>query len=227
MILTERKHSKSAVNLSQEICQPAFPDILRRFLYDACNPNGLLRGCDIELDDCPQLPSPIHVHYSAAATFYAPSDQSGVGGMRREYIRANPKWFGKTARFDCAFIQLNRTGAVSSSWPDVARILLLFTFTFENVRYRCALVRWFHYISQDVDIDTGMRIVRSTGDEPSGLSIVPMKAIVRAAHLAGVCGTDPIPAGINSSNALDAFRLFYVNKYIDHQAFDVMHEDLN
>ncbi|KAJ8587017.1 hypothetical protein M405DRAFT_706229, partial [Rhizopogon salebrosus TDB-379] len=41
---------------------------------------------------------------NASSTFYAPSDRSGIGGMRREHIRACPLWRNKAPRNDCIFV---------------------------------------------------------------------------------------------------------------------------
>jgi hypothetical protein len=44
------------------------------------------------------------VFTSAVATFFAPSDPSGLHGMRRERIRSTPSWRDCEPRYDCAFV---------------------------------------------------------------------------------------------------------------------------
>jgi hypothetical protein len=44
------------------------------------------------LNDLPDFYGRVAVYNSAIAKFYAPSDLSGVGGMRRERIRAMQSW---------------------------------------------------------------------------------------------------------------------------------------
>ncbi|KLO04121.1 hypothetical protein SCHPADRAFT_841012, partial [Schizopora paradoxa] len=46
----------------------------------------------------------VFVFHSAKAIFYAPSDLCGVGGMRKEIIRATPSWRNGLSRYDCVFI---------------------------------------------------------------------------------------------------------------------------
>ena len=83
-------HPKNIHALSQHI-----PDLqihICRFLYDQLNPDSEVFGMDVDLNLCPEISSTLHVQvYHLASTIYhAPSDLSGIGGMRREYIRATP-----------------------------------------------------------------------------------------------------------------------------------------
>ena len=66
--------------------------LIRRFLFDQKYPDSEIPGSDINLSLCPRFSGTISVYHSAVATYYAPSDSSGVGGMYRERIRANPAW---------------------------------------------------------------------------------------------------------------------------------------
>ena len=43
--------------------------------------------------------------------------------------------------------------------------------------------------------------------------------ILQPAHLIGMYGDDEIPVDFQLSDTLDAFRAYYVNKYIDHHAY--------
>lgn len=47
----------------------------------------------------------VSVFHSAAATFFAPSDPSGTGGMQREYIHSTPSWRNGPAHYDTVFIK--------------------------------------------------------------------------------------------------------------------------
>ncbi|KAG2121642.1 hypothetical protein BD769DRAFT_1361146, partial [Suillus cothurnatus] len=49
----------------------------------------------------------ISVFNSASSRFYAPSDLSGIGGMRVEHIRACPSWRNEHSRNDCVFINMD------------------------------------------------------------------------------------------------------------------------
>ena len=52
-------------------------------------------------------------------------------------------------------------------------------------------------------------------------SIIHIDTILRAAHLIGVAGTQFLPHTFSFSDTLDAFCLFYVNKYADHHAHEI------
>ncbi|KAI9069591.1 hypothetical protein FKP32DRAFT_1559404, partial [Trametes sanguinea] len=166
----------------------------------------------------------ISVYYSATAVFYAPSDPSGLGGMRREIIRAAPEWRKRSSRFDCVFV--NRSNDLPGLLGmNVARVRLFFAFRYQSRRYECALVHWFKRIADVVDEDTGMWLV-----EPSFvnrrtplLSVIHLDTIVRGAHLIGATVGDRVPQGTESHNSLDKFKTFYVNKYVDHHAFELLH----
>ena len=51
-------------------------------------------------------------------------------------------------------------------------------------------------------------------------AIIHLDTMIRAAHLIGE-PNGPIPANITHITALDTFDPFYVNKYIDHHAYEI------
>lgn len=55
-------------------------------------------------------------------------------------------------------------------------------------------------------------------------SIIQNDSIIRAAHLIPVYGTRPVARELRHYHSLDAFDLFYVNKFADHHAFDMLHQ---
>ncbi|KAG2121978.1 hypothetical protein DEU56DRAFT_746253 [Suillus clintonianus] len=61
----------------------------------------------------------VSVFNSAAASFYAPSDLSGTGGMQREHIHA--------LRHNCVFVNMN-TDTDLMGGLAVARLLCFFSF---------------------------------------------------------------------------------------------------
>ncbi|KAF8885730.1 hypothetical protein CPB85DRAFT_1442063 [Mucidula mucida] len=69
--------------LAERIRQPDLPDLARRFLYDL---DGDLPSEEIHISRCPPITSKVYVFHSAVASFYAPSDISGICGMKRERI---------------------------------------------------------------------------------------------------------------------------------------------
>ena len=85
--------------------EPNLHEYVQRFLYDQHYPDAEICGMDVPIEACPKVPPTLRVKvfYSASATYYAPSDLSGIGGMHREYIRATPSWKGH-GRYDCVFM---------------------------------------------------------------------------------------------------------------------------
>lgn len=181
-------------------------------------------GVDVPVDDLPDL-SPrtrISLHFSATATFYAPSELAGVGGMHRELIRSTPRWYGHRPRFDTVLVQTD-PNAPGMLGMTVARVRAILAFTYGHMRYQCALVDWFELAGDDPDPVTGMWIVKpemAHGRRVTG--VISFGSITRACHLIGVYGRTKIPTGFHYTDSLDAFRMFYVNWFIDYQAHEIV-----
>jgi hypothetical protein len=164
----------------------------------------------------------ISIYSSAVATFYAPSDISGIGGMRCERIHAIKSWRNGPGRYDCVFV--NTDPSVDGMLGlDIARVQLIFSFKCEDTTFPCALVHWFSRVGNAPDEDTGMWIVKRdfNGDGTRAASVIHLDTIFRAAHLMPIYGDNPIPSHLSFTQSLDAFNSYYVNKYIDHHAFEI------
>ena len=157
---------------------------------------------------------------SAKAVFFAPSDQSGVGGMRREIIRATPSWRGGPGRYDCVYVANGGMDTDGFRSLLVARVRLFFSSAYNGRDYSCALVDWFLPVAGEVDELTGMWIVAPEIDNHGRhiQSVISLDSIIQSAHLIGVYGRDLVPTNFHFSETFDAFRAYYVNKYIDHHA---------
>lgn len=83
---------------------PSFPTMIRHFLYDQLYPNSRIPSSELSTHAYPEFCGKISIFYNATATFRAPSDFSGIGCMRREYIRATPSWRRGSPRYDPVFI---------------------------------------------------------------------------------------------------------------------------
>ncbi|GBE88358.1 hypothetical protein SCP_1301730 [Sparassis crispa] len=228
-VTKQRKHSRNLHYLAVEVNQPDLPTLVRRYLYRQLNPYSALPICDIPLDLCPVFNAKpkVYVHYSAAAVYYAPSDPSGIGGMRQEHIRATPTWRRKHPRFDCIFVKSaprNDRIIVSAVDPCIARVLLFFSFTYDGKRHQCALVRWFECIGDQADDATGMWMVKPavTAEGSPSTAVIRLDYILRSAHLIPVFGEGTIPLNLHEHHSLDAFHTFYVNKFADHHAFELL-----
>jgi hypothetical protein len=219
------QYPKTLHNLADYIGEPKLLEYVRRFLYDQVYPDADVCGMDASLEACPRVPPflQVKVFHSASATYHAPSDLSGIGGMHREWIRATPSWKNGTSRYDCVFI--GKDPEVDGfAGLYVARVRLFISFTVQDeVNYRCALVEWFSAYGDSPCEETGLwRVVpdRDARGRPI-VSLIHIDTILRGAHLIGVAGHQMLPKTLTYDHSLDAFRCFYVNKYIDYHAHEI------
>lgn len=207
--------------VAEQIGQPDLIDLIQDFLSNQ-------RRSDSDSDtassssDTPRFHEMIRVANSAVATFYAPSDISGIGGMRCERIHATGIWRNGPARHDCVFVSTD-LAAEGMRGFNIARVKLLFSFQQVNRTYPCALVHWYSHVGDSPDEDTGMWVVEPDycEDGTHFVSVIHLEAIFRAAHLMPVYGEKFTPTHLSHTQSLDAFRAYYVNKYIDHHAFEI------
>lgn len=170
--------------------------------------------------DLPCITSKISVFSSAVATFYAPSDPSGKNGMRRERIRSMPSWRGRERRHDCTLVVMDDSQP-GMMGMNVVRVLLFFSFDYNGVEYPCAVVEWFQTVGLD-DV-MGLWVVRPDFTEGKrDKSVLHLDSFLRGAHLIPRYGTQKLPLDFHFSYSLDAFRTYYVNKYIDHHANEII-----
>jgi len=171
------------------------------------------------VDDLLPIDAKISVFHSAIAKFHAPSDPSGTHGMRHKRIHSTPSWRGREPRRDCAFVGKDERES-GMRGMDIVRVILFFSFEYGGIYYPCALVERFKTVQ--LDPVTGMwvvqpDIVRSRRHQ----SVLHLDAFYRGAHLIPVYGKEKLPVDFHYSDSLDAFRAFYVNKYIDHHANEI------
>ena len=106
----------------------------------------------------------------------------------------------------------------------VARVYLFFRFSHEGVDYPCALVHWYS-MSSEPDPTTGLWMVQPEFIRQGArhASVIHIDTIVHGAHLLPVFPSDaPVYREINYMNVLDVYASFYVNKFIDHHAFEII-----
>ena len=218
------QYPKTLHDLADYIGEPKLPEYVRRFLYDQVYPDADVCGMDSPLEACPDAPPflQVKVFHSALATYYAPSDVSGIGGMHREWIRATPSWKNGTSRYDCVFIGKDPKLDGFASL-HVARVRLFISFTVDGVDYQCSLVEWFSSYGDSPCEETGLWRVVPDRDARGrrSMSLIHIDTILRAAHLIGVAGDQMLPKSLNYDLSLDAFRCFYVNKYVDYHAHEI------
>jgi hypothetical protein len=176
---------------------------------------------DLAKLNCPK----VKVFHSACITYYAPSDESGIPGMRREYVRCTPNWRKVGPRRDCVLINTVSAHAGFPEGVEVVRLRLLFSFTEDGKDYPCALVEWFKAYGDVPDELTGMwRVVPEMENNRRKMTVVHLETFIRAAHLCPDFGREvrPFPAAFDYRIALDAFEAYYLNKYIDGHTFELM-----
>ncbi|KAG1892811.1 hypothetical protein F4604DRAFT_1876051 [Suillus subluteus] len=219
----QRNRARNVLALAEELNLPRFPDLIRRFLFEQTRrPDDDRDSAEIPLAGCPRFEGQISVFNSASSRFYAPSDISGIGGMRVEHIRACPLWRNEAPRNDCIFINIG-SSTEGIRGLEVARVRAFFSFKYGGEIFPCAIVRWFDVIGDSPDEDTGMWMVHPAyGANRAPLhSIVHVETIYRAAHLIPIYGTHFFSPNINLHTSYDAFRAYYVNKYVDHHTFEI------
>ncbi|KAF8872810.1 hypothetical protein BD779DRAFT_1613747 [Infundibulicybe gibba] len=215
------KIPRNVPDLAHHLGIPQLRELIRLFLFQQYHPNRA------DLDELPPNDFPYHDGHilafpSAIATFFAPSDYSGIGGMYRERIRATPSWRLGPPRYDCIFVEQDPE-ALGFRGLHAARVLLFFSFRFETVLYPCALVTWFSAIGEEPCPNTRMWRVKPDLDANGEhiMEVIHIDCILRAAHLLGDAGEKHIPHYLMHSDSLDAFKTFYVNKFADHHAHEI------
>ena len=151
--------------------------------------------------------------------------------MKCEHIHAVSHWRNGPGRYDTLFISatsdnmdedLSTCGILGL---EVACAHLFFSFTLDGITYPCTLVHWF---SRPTDIPndlTGMYTVepdRLPNGQPA-TAVVHLDTVFRVAHLIPVFSNQlALSKHQRHEQMLDQFSEFYVNKYIDYHAFEVV-----
>jgi hypothetical protein len=217
ILLAEKGYPLQLEALATFVDLPLHSDLIHHFLFDQIYPNARLFGDEVDLNICPIFNSNIHVFHLALATFYAPSDRSGIGGMHCERICATPCWRKMHGRYDCVLLEKDPM-LLGFRGLHAVQVRLFFSFKHNQKRYPCAMVQWFAPIGNHPCKDTGMWMVEPNLDHDGErvTTIVHLDSIVRGAHLIPVFGSAFIPHELHFSKTLDAFCAYYINKYADH-----------
>ncbi|KAI6010789.1 hypothetical protein F5J12DRAFT_904923 [Pisolithus orientalis] len=186
-------HHMTVGALAAELCLPQLLNILHHFLYLQLFPTDDLD--DIPLDKCPLYDGSMHVYNSACSTFFAQSNLCGLYGMCCE---------NEGPCFDCVFIVTNPE-AEGMHGLDIACILCFFSFKYQGTLYPCTVIHCYnpHNIPH--------------------ITIIHIDVIYHVAHLIPVDGTHDINTrDIKPHDSYDMFNSFYVNKFADHCAFEIV-----
>ncbi|KAN0111280.1 hypothetical protein V8E52_008655 [Russula decolorans] len=181
--------------LADRINQPNLQGLIRCFLFDQLYPDSPISSAFVTLSACPDFHGKATVFHSALATFYSPSDQSGIGGMHRQRIRSTPSW-----RKDDPMLP-------GFHGLHTAQVLLFFSIAFSGTIYPCALVAWFAVVGNNPCDQTGMWIVELEVSQGQRLiSVIHLDCIFYILH----------------TDSLSAFAAFYIGKFSDHHTHEVV-----
>jgi hypothetical protein len=143
--------------------------------------------------------------------------------MWREYICATPAWRKGRARYDCIFINAQPELA-GMRGLEVAHVFLFFSFMHQDISYPCALIQWFSVIGDEPEDETGLWMVEPDVNEDGqpNVAVIHVETIFRAAHLVPVYRTSNfVRRSLSMHKTLDEFKTFYVNKFVNHNAFKI------
>ena len=136
-------------------------------------------------------------------------------------------WRGGSSRQDVALVDTRDGGnkALLMSGYAVACVLCLFSFQYASKDFPMALM-WWYTLCDDTgcrDEATGMWLVKHKyRDDELHLVVVPMASLFCMVHLMPFFGWEEVLRNPNPSETLDIYAQFYVNRYADHQAFEIL-----
>ncbi|KAH7887167.1 hypothetical protein F5I97DRAFT_1808055, partial [Phlebopus sp. FC_14] len=90
--------------------------------------------------------------------------------------------------------------------------------------YFIALVHWFNHIADAPDELTGMWMVASffLDNGSHNFTVIHIDSIVRSIHLLPIFDKETVSQFINCDNSLDLYQAFYVNRFVDHHAYEIV-----
>ena len=215
-IMTEPCYPHNLNHLARFINQPLFPFAFRWFLFNHYHPD--LEQVPANIEDLPSFEGEIKVYHSVIATYYAPSDLCGAGGLQHEFIRSTPSFYGHECH-DTVFVVLDESKK-GMEGMEIGHVHLFFSFQYRRWNFSCALINWFVHDDKP-DHDTGMWTVQMEHDRCGQLTIeVIVNSIAQGAHILPVYSSSQVPNDFSHHNPLDSFNSFFVNHYIDHHAYE-------
>jgi hypothetical protein len=175
---------------------------------------------EILLENCPVIYGNVALHLSARATFFLPSDPSGISSMHQQMNHSNPSFCGHP-RFDTVLLKTGKQDGFAGM--AIACVFASLVFKHEGVLYKCCYVEWFCHCSNKPDPVTGYWVVEpnSNAQGQHCIDIIHIDCVIHPCHLIGKCGDERLPCNLlDSSVVLDVFSSFYVNHYIDYHAHE-------
>ena len=108
---------------------------------------------------------------------------------------------------------------------EIGRVQLFFSFQYRRKQYSCALINWY-ICGESPDEDTGMWEVELECNRQGNptVQVIDLDTIVRGSHLLPIFGSDRVPDDFSYHDALDSFSSFFVNRFVDHHAHELLTE---
>ena len=201
--------SKLAVNLKE----PGIVPLFLHFLYK----ESIITQCQMDHTD-PKA----SVVTIATSMYFAPSDCSGTIRYTKELIYATTSYRKKFPYYDTIFVRTEL--APGPHGLSVAQLHVLFSFTIKGVCHEVALVKWFSYVGNSPDEDTGMWVVQreKRQDGSPFMDFIFIDTILRSCHLLPMYREVTILSNVTHVTSLTNFKIFYVNKFADHHSFELL-----
>ena len=99
--------------------EPYLSNLIQKFIYDQQHPDDCSNSSSVSAH--PPFFGLITIYPSAVATFHAPSNPSGIGGMCHERIRAMNLWRKGSSCYDTIFVNTDPS-MEGMRGLDVARV---------------------------------------------------------------------------------------------------------
>lgn len=105
----------------------------------------------------------------------------------------------------------------------IGQVLSFIKLRHEGVEYPAVIISSFEVIGSCPCELTNMWKVHHDLDThgQQQLKMVHLDAILHGAHLIGIASSNFVPKEVNHTNALDAFKTFYINKFVDYHTHEI------
>ncbi|KAG2072852.1 hypothetical protein BDR04DRAFT_1127448 [Suillus decipiens] len=170
-------------------------------------------GKELELPNFPQLIQKfIHNQAHAADPDHPIFDPSSA-----------PLFLGKVAVFNSATASFYAPSDLSST-GDTDIMNGLTVAHQSHIFFQCAVIWWFSHVLDACDPDTGMYVVAPTTleDNTPDISIIHIDCIFCAVHFIPLYSSNFLPHTVTSHDSYNIFHSYFINKYADHHAFEIV-----
>ena len=142
--------------------------------------------------------------------------------MYHEQIRSTPNWCGEYPRHNTVCVKTDAE-LPGMRGMVIGHVLLLFSFSFFDHNYQCALIHWLVLAGDEPDNETGMWVVHPEFEgNCCSLAVIHLDCIAWGTHLLPIYGSSFLPEDFHFSNSLHAFQGYFVNRHADHHMYEFL-----